>query len=283
MFVVVGLGAVGSLLAYFLNEAGLEPYAVSRSRCDEYIFCNGDSCHKLRVKMIDRAPPDVKYSLVAVKGPDTTGALRAASGVPVLFQNGIGGLELAREVFPNAMAAVVTYGVYREGCRAELRGRGEIILPKEAAEVGEALARGGAAVRLVDDVEPYRWAKLVVNAAINPVTAILQAPNGVLLENPWARALAEKLALEAAAVAAAVGYPVEGAVDTVFTVARATASNISSMAQDLARCRPTEVDFINGAVIKYGAARGVATPHNYVVYTLVKALEERCGLRFRTT
>ncbi|ACB39264.1 ketopantoate reductase family protein [Pyrobaculum neutrophilum] len=282
MFAVVGMGAVGSLLAYFLNGAGVEPYAVSRTRCERYVFCDG-GCRELRVRHVGRAPPEVRYSLVAVKGPDTADALSAVSGVPVLFQNGIGGLELARRIFPSAAAAVVTYGVYREGCRAELRGRGEIILPRDAAEVGEALARGGAAVRIVEDVEPYRWAKLVVNAAINPVTAVLQAPNGVLLENAWARALAEKLAGEAASVAAAVGYPVEGAFDAVLQVARATAQNISSMAQDLARCRPTEVDFINGAVVKYGGERGVPTPYNHAVYALVKALEERCSSRSRTT
>jgi len=103
-----------------------------------------------------------------------------------------------RERFPNALGAVVTYGVYREGCRSELRGVGEVALPRGAGEVAEALERGGARVRVVDDIEPLRWAKLVVNAAINPVTAILRAPNGIVAEVPWARALAERLALEAA-------------------------------------------------------------------------------------
>jgi len=117
----------------------------------------------------------------------------------------------------------------------------------------------------------------VVNAAINPVTAILRAPNGVVAEVPWARALAERLALEAAEVAKGAGYPVDDPVGTVLAVARATARNISSMAQDLAKCRPTEVDFINGAVVKYGERLGVEAPYNRAVYLIVKALEASCG------
>lgn len=277
MFAIVGLGAVGSMLAYFLNAAGIEPYAVVRSRCDEYRFCAGGSdCARLRVRVVSSLPSGVRYTLVAVKAPDTEGALKAAAGIPVIFQNGIGGLELARGRFPAAYGAVVTYGVYREGCRSELRGLGEIVLPRGAEEVAEALERGGARVRVVDDIEPYRWRKLVVNAALNPVTAILQAPNGVVLADPWARALAERLAEEAAAVARARGYPVESPAAEVFGVAEMTARNISSMAQDIARCRPTEVEFINGAVVKYGAALGVPTPYNHAVYLLIKSLEGRC-------
>ena len=275
MFAIVGLGAVGSLLAYFLNSAGMRPYAVVRTGCERHVFC-GEACRELDVEAVPRAPPSVKYTLIAVKGPDTQSALEATAGTPVLFQNGIGGLETARERFPNALGAVVTYGVYREGCRAELRGVGEIALPRGAEEVAEALERGGARVKVVEDVEPLRWAKLVVNAAINPVTAILQAPNGVVAEDPWAWALAERLALEAAEVAKAAGHPVDDPAGAVAAVARSTAKNISSMAQDLAGCRPTEADFINGAVVRYGEKFGVPTPYNHAVYLTVKALEARC-------
>ena len=275
MFAIVGLGAVGSLLAYFLNSAGIRPYAVVRTRCERYVFC-AETCRELDVEIAPRAPPSVKYTLIAVKGPDTQSALETATGTSVLFQNGIGGLETARERFPNALGAVVTYGVYREGCRTELRGVGEIALPRGAEEVAEALERGGARVRVVEDVEPLRWAKLVVNAAINPVTAILQAPNGIVAEDLWAWTLAERLALEAAEVARAAGYPVDDPARTVMAVARSTAKNISSMAQDLAGCRPTEVDFINGTVVRYGEKFGVPTPYNHAVYLTIKALEARC-------
>ncbi len=276
MFAVVGVGAVGSLLTYFLNSAGFTPHVATRSKCQRFIFC-ADSCVELKVEVAGRFPSSVKYTLVAVKGPDTPSALALVVGTPVIFQNGIGGLEMARERFPTALGAVVTYGVYREGCRAELRGVGEIVLPRGAEEVAEALERGGARVRVVEDVEPLRWAKLVVNAAINPITAILQAPNGVVVENPWARSLAERLALEAAAVARAKGYPVESPVESVLKVAETTARNISSMAQDVMRCRPTEVDFINGAVVKQGEELGVETPYNHAVYLLIKALERKCN------
>jgi len=276
VFAVVGLGAVGSLLTYFLNSAGFTPYVATRTRCERFYFCI-ETCVELKAEVVERVPPSVKYTFVAVKGPDTPSALAVAAGVPVIFQNGIGGLELARRRFPEALGAVVTYGIYREGCRSELRGWGEIVLPIGAEEVAEVLKRGGAKVEVVPDIEPLRWAKLVVNAAINPITAILQAPNGVVVENPWARALAEKLATEAAAVARARGYAVEDPVGAVFKVAEATARNLSSMAQDVMRCRSTEVDFINGAVVKHGEELGVETPFNRAAYLLVKALEKRCS------
>ena len=96
---------MGSLLAYFLNSADIRPYAVVRTKCERYLFC-AETCRELDVEVVPRAPPSVKYTLIAVKGPDTAKALEAAAGVPILFQNGIGGLEMARERFPNALGAV---------------------------------------------------------------------------------------------------------------------------------------------------------------------------------
>lgn len=268
---VVGVGAVGSLLIYFLNGAGVRPLAVQRTRCRRAL-CAG-RCVELEFEEVEALPPSVKYTLVAVKAYDTAAALDRAAGIPVLFQNGLGGVEEARRRFGVAWPAVVTYGVSREGCRAELRGEGEIVLPREAGELADLLARGGARVRLAEDIEAVRWAKLAVNAAINPVTALLRAPNGVVAEVAWAREVALAAAREAAQVARALGVEIGDVEEEVLKVARATAANLSSMLQDVLAGRRTEVDYINGAVAEWGRRLGVPTPVNQVLHRLVKALE----------
>ncbi|WP_243680869.1 7-cyano-7-deazaguanine synthase, partial [Vulcanisaeta souniana] len=81
-------------------------------------------------------------------------------------------------------SAVITYGITRSDGVAEVRGVGEVILPSSVGEVADALKAGGANVRVVDDIEPYRWLKVIINAAINPITAILRARNGAIIKDP---------------------------------------------------------------------------------------------------
>ncbi len=270
---MVGMGAVGSLFVYFLNNAGVKPY-VLRRHCEEFYFCTA-GCRRLEFTPVSEIP-QVDYTIVAVKAPQSLSAVPHLRGVAVVAQNGVGGFELIREMYPNAVAAVVTYGVYREGCRSELRGVGEIILPKEVRQFGELIQRGGASVRLVNDIEPYRWLKLAINAAVNPITAILQRENKVILENNDVAELAVAVVTEVAEVARALGVALENPVGALFEVVKATGGNLSSMASDVKRCVKTEIDFINGAVVKYGRALGIPTPYNKTLYSLVKALEEKC-------
>jgi 2-dehydropantoate 2-reductase len=130
--------------------------------------------------------------------------------------------------------------------------------------LAELFRAAGLAAEVADPIEPHLWAKLVVNAAINPVTALARRPNAYVFEDPSAAARAGALAREAAAVAAAAGItlPYPDPVAYVGDVVRATAANRSSMLQDLERGRPTEIDAINGEVLRLGRELGVATPEN---------------------
>jgi 2-dehydropantoate 2-reductase len=121
------------------------------------------------------------------------------------------------------------------------------------------------------------WGKLVINAAINPLTALLRVPNGVLLERPTARALMSTLAREASSVAVAQGIrlPFPNPLQAVETIARRTASNRSSMLQDVERGAPTEIDAICGAIVKAGDQVGVAAPINRTLWQLVSALSPK--------
>jgi len=220
--------------------------------------------------------------LVAVKTYDTVAALQSLRGVlradaPIVsLQNGLEAVVHITNALgssrPIALAPT-TEAAYRDPAGAAHRvGRGATTLGWAAERGGnfdlEALAallrKAGLDAHVAAPIEPYVWAKLVVNAALNPITALVGKPNGYVAENVAAAALAAALAREAAAVAAAEGVrlPFNDAAEYVLEVARATAPNRSSMLQDIERKRPTEIDAINGAIVRRGRALGVPTPEN---------------------
>jgi 2-dehydropantoate 2-reductase len=140
--------------------------------------------------------------------------------------------------------------------------------------IEEALKSASFKVEVVDDALSIVWSKLIINAAINPLTALLKIPNGELLEHPSARELMRSLTQEAASVASAekVKLPFRDPVAFVEDVARKTAGNHSSMLQDVQRGAPTEIDAICGAVVRAGGRHHIPTPINYACWQLVLAL-----------
>jgi len=138
------------------------------------------------------------------------------------------------------------------------------------------LRQAGFAVEEALDIEGILWGKAVVNAAINPLTALWRVPNGELLATADRRALLADLAREAAAVAAARGItlPYPDPVARVEEVCRATAANRSSMLQDIERGRPTEIDSINGVIVAEGRRLAVPTPLNETIWRLVRGMTE---------
>jgi 2-dehydropantoate 2-reductase len=135
----------------------------------------------------------------------------------------------------------------------------------------------GLTVEIVPSSQALLWSKLVVNAAINPLTALLRIPNGELLARPAARTLMAAVATEAAAVAACFGQSLtyRDPVAAAEAVAHRTASNTSSMLQDVLRGAPTEIDAICGAIVAAGEECGVPVPVNRTLWLLVRALLEQ--------
>lgn len=128
---------------------------------------------------------------------------------------------------------------------------------------------------IVDNTEGLLWGKLAVNAAINPLTALLRMPNGYLLTDMRLVDLMSQAATEVASVAAAKGIelPFTNAVEQALSVARATAANQSSMLQDVLRGVPTEIDAICGAIVAAGRDTNVPTPLNAQLFALMKRIE----------
>lgn len=228
-----------------------------------------------------------QLALVLVKSWQTGRAARqlqeclAPDGVALTLQNGLGNREQLEQALGAERVAqgVTTYGSTLLGpAHARVGGDGAIHLAPHPrlTPLVELFRRAGFVVKEVTDVEGLAWGKVVVNAAINPVTALLGVPNGELLSPARSGAWhsAKEAAAEAAEVARARGVrlPFREAEAYVAEVARRTAANRSSMLQDVERGRPTEIDAICGAVVAEGERAGVATPVNRVLWDLVRSL-----------
>ena len=248
-----------------------------------------------------------KHAIVLVKSWQTERVARqlqnilAPDGLALTLQNGLGNREiLARfldtsertETFMSQPASArnkfrgtgsrVALGITTTG--ATLLGPGLVKVGGEgilSLEQNQALGPLEAALRssnfnlqVVEDARSLIWGKLVINAAINPLTALLRIPNGELLSHPLARRVMSALARETAQVAEAerVRLPFTNPIEAVEEVARKTAKNISSMFQDVRRGAPTEIDAISGAVTQRGAEHGIPTPYNRACWELVKAM-----------
>jgi 2-dehydropantoate 2-reductase len=232
-------------------------------------------------------------ALILVKSHQTTQAAQEAArvlrpdGLAISLQNGLGNYETLCEQVGSDRAAqgVTTQGAALEGVGVLKEGGSGLTIVAGGPEkmlalrgVVEVFERGGLRTDIVPaaDLLPVMWGKLVINAAINPLTALLRVPNGELVERPEARALMGEAAREAAAVAAGLGihlpYPDPAA--RAEEVARATASNKSSMLQDILRGARTEIEAINGAVVREGERLGIAVPVNEMLLRLVRALEK---------
>jgi 2-dehydropantoate 2-reductase len=201
----------------------------------------------------------------------------------VLLQNGMGFQQSVRAALGQArvFAAVTTEGAFLQGpLRVRHAGRGLTTLglyPRAEATAAAALAAelgdGGLEVEAVSDIETALWRKLAVNCAINPLTALHRCPNGALLDDPALHAEFAALCTELERVFAALGHA--GIAATLraqaSAVARATASNRSSMLQDIEAGRRTEIEFITGFLCRTARATGIACPRNEALLAAVRA------------
>jgi 2-dehydropantoate 2-reductase len=292
---IVGTGAMGSLFAARLAQAGhpvtmlgtwKEGVEALRSNGVRLIEA-GETERRLAVQATSdpRECIGARYALVLVKAWQTARAARqleeclAPDGLAVTLQNGLGNREtLAQSLGPErvALGVTTTGATLIEAGQVKAGGEGPISIERNPAldPLGEALKSASFDVRIVEDARSLIWGKLVINSAINPLTALLQVPNGELLERPSAREMMRQLALETAQVAWAEKvelsflHPAAAAED----VARRTAANRSSMLQDVQRGALTEIDAICGAVVQIARKHGISTPANWVCWQLVKAL-----------
>jgi 2-dehydropantoate 2-reductase len=201
-------------------------------------------------------------------------------GLALTLQNGLGNLETLAAALgkERVYAGANNFGVtqIQPGC-VRLFGRGEIILPRHPhlTAVFDMFNQAGLQTHMQDDIDAILWGKLLINAAVNPLSALLGVPNGRLLESAYAHQLMQNLVTEAARVVAALGIhlPYPDPLARVEEVVRATAENRTSMLQDILRGSPTEIEAITGALIRFADAYGIDVPTNRTLYLLIKSRE----------
>ena len=217
---------------------------------------------------------------------DARRELFATSALTVFIQNGINHLDLAdSETFAMAFASTTEGANLVSMSEARHAGRGLtyfglLHIPGDGErarleKIAEYFSQAGLAATVCADIRDRIWQKLLINAGINALTALHDCPNGALPRNPAWREQMAALVEEARQVAMAAGVATPpDAFAKVLEICQATAQNISSMLQDVRAGRSTEIEAINGAVVRLGEKFGVATPVNAEITRRVRALRQ---------
>ncbi len=296
---VMGAGAVGCYYGGMLARAGHEVVLIARPHHVEAINRHGlrlqtsafdeQVGHPLSASSEASAVQGADLVLFCVKSTDT--ALAGASMRPYLapgalvlsLQNGVENADVLRSVLPQqAVAAAVVYVATAMAGPGHVlhNGRGELVIePSGNSEVvAQALIAAGVPTELSGNVRGALWAKLILNCAYNAVSAITQLPYGTTSAGDGVQAVMQDVVAECLAVASADGVQVPGDVHAaVQNIAATMPSQLSSTAQDLARGKRSEIDHLNGFIVRRGEAVGVATPANRVLWALVKLLEAKAA------
>jgi 2-dehydropantoate 2-reductase len=291
---VMGAGAVGCYYGGMLARAGHRVTLIGRSQHMTAVEAHGLRMQTLtfdeQVSLFARTDPaavtDAELVLLSVKSSGTESAgeqIRAnlKPGAMVLcLQNGVDNAERLRAVLPDVqVAAAVVYVATEMASPGHLRhhGRGELVIEPSmrSAEVAQALVAAGVPTEISDNVRGALWAKLILNCAYNALSAVGRIVYSELVQRPGVTEIMRDVIAECRAVAAADGVTIPGDVElAVRRIAETMPAQYSSTAQDLMRGKPSEIDFLNGYVVRRGDALGVPTPANRVLWTAVKLMEK---------
>nr|MDO8133434.1 2-dehydropantoate 2-reductase [Candidatus Njordarchaeum guaymaensis] len=299
--VVLGAGAIGSLLGGLLSEAGLHVTLIGRlphvkAIQSKGLHIDGVSGHRT-IKVKAGAKPSairdkVDIVLCTVKAYDTRQA--AIDAKPLIdkeclflcMQNGLnveneaaevlGVTNVARGVTNNGALFVKPGYIKHTGLSDTIIGCPGERWRSRLEELTSALSTAGLPAKITDDIQKVVWSKVLVNVGINAIGAITHLRNGELLKDPSLRSLMRSAVQEGSKIAQKLGINFdEDVVEKTFKVAEATASNKNSMLQDVEKGKRTEIDFMNGAIVRIGEQLGAPTPINNTLTALVKGLEPR--------
>lgn len=297
---VVGCGAVGSLFAAnlaTLADVEVWAYDVSQAHVDA-INANG-----LRLtgagEVVGRPHattdatelPSCDFGLVVTKAMHTEPAIRAtahafADGCVATVQNGIGNEEtIAAHVERVIRGTTFPAGKILEPGVVQWDVKGDTTLGPydertplaEVERLAEACTRAGMPTHAVVDARGPQWRKVIFNASTNPIGALTGLTHGRVCERPDLRALVSGLVAEGKAVAAAQGIVLDADPEELIDHAakpEVAYGHKASMLQDVEARRQTEIDYLNGGIVRFGAEHGVATPLNEAIWALVKGVEQ---------
>jgi len=298
---VVGAGAMGSLIGARLSKtrASISLFSTDREHMEAVRQSGLDieeldgtiSNYRLAAFFeVDKLPPNPDLAIVLVKAYATGDALSLVRGICsnstvfLTLQNGIGNWELIAEITGKESvlagstaqgSTLLRPGLIRHGGNGptyigEPGGRAS----KRVGRVVELFREAGLVAEPSDGIQRLIWEKLMINVGINAITGLTGIRNGFIAQMQEAADLCRSAVEEAILVAGSKGFPLGmEMVDRVIAVAKATARNRSSMGQDVDKKKRTEIDAINGAVVRFGKEAGIPTPVNGTLTSLVKVLE----------
>ncbi len=291
---------MGSLFGSYLLKNGNDVMVLGRNlETIDLVNKNGLTIYgpteELKVKIPMSADPklieDADLIILCVKSMNTRDVMEVIAPYIkqdcylLTLQNGLGNGDIIAEYMAEDRIIV---GVTAEGANtvkpAAVRhaGHGDTFIgmmdasrPSIITTVRNTLRGAGFHTEISDNVEALLWGKLLVNAGINAVTAILGLKNGEILNHPHALSILTRAVREAENVAKKKGVTLymNDPVSYTLRIAQNTAKNRSSMLQDITRKRPTEIDFINGAIVREGRKLAVDVSTNETLFNMVKCIE----------
>jgi 2-dehydropantoate 2-reductase len=292
---IMGAGAVGCYYGGMLARAGHDVVLIGRPQHVEAIRREGlfmDTCSfqehvKVRASTEASDIAGAEMVLCCVKSTDTQASARAmaphlaADALVLSLQNGVDNAEQLQAELPQQVAQVAPAVVYVATEMAgpghvKHHGRGELVVGPATLsdEQMQQFVTAGIPILVSDNVAGALWSKLILNCAYNALSAITQAPYGTLWQAEGVQAVMRDVVAECLAVADAESIVIpEDAWGNIVRIAETMPTQMSSTAQDLARKKRSEIDHLNGYVVRKGEARGIATPVNRTLHTLVKVME----------
>jgi 2-dehydropantoate 2-reductase len=299
--VIVGPGAMGCLFAGLLLKQKarhevwlLDKYPERAKRIKESgITVEGSTNirHSINITAYSRQIGVSGLVMIFTKSYDTESALNAIG--PLLsdetnilsLQNGVGNAQLIADMFGRGrtVCGITSHGstLIADG-KVRHAGKGDTIIGKpdgnifrDLRHISNAFNEAGIATKTSKDINSVLWSKLIINAGINPLSAICRLPNGLLLRYEGIKELMRKAVVEATRVARKnkVRLIYDDPLAKMESVCLATSDNISSMLADILNKRRTEIDSINGAISRYAKSAGIKTPVNDILVDIVRAIE----------
>lgn len=296
---VIGPGAIGGLFAGLLSRGARvvvhgEHGAVSPSRAGFIVVDEEAGSEAVPGGLAESLPPGEEFDLIIIATKATANRKVAMSLRPhlgestrvLVLQNGMGNEEVFGRVVrrERILRGVVYEGVVRaEPGRVVWWGKGATYLgyyffPSQSledpylVELASLFGSCGLATRVAADIRREVWKKLIINGAMNPVGAIAGCENRALVESRDTRELLTLLVREGERAARIEGYTFD-LVGRVEDLARRTGRNLNSMLQDFRRGRRTEIEFMNGFLVRYAEAHNEDLPYHRCVTLLVRAIE----------